>query len=139
MCSGPGGKGGWFKDPAFENLGKVPSSQLWEQYLDKGRRSHRYYEIHKKRWALSDPFSTLAMREQLFSQTPQLNKVASTRIRAHVIFGENDDAWPIQDQLDMAEKISAKVTILAGCGHCPNEDDPGLTSDQLMKFWSTLD
>jgi pimeloyl-ACP methyl ester carboxylesterase len=135
LCSGPQGREGWFREPEFELLGKFSMRELWIQYLDEKRKSHPYYEIQKKRWGLSDPRSTLAFREQLFHQPSRIAELAALPIPSHVIFGENDDAWPVNDQLEMATALSSEVTILENSGHCPNEDNPDLTAGELVRFW----
>ncbi|NDD60484.1 MAG: alpha/beta hydrolase, partial [Actinobacteria bacterium] len=52
-----------------------------------------------------------------------------------VIYGENDDAWPLEDQNQMARDLNATLTVLPQCGHCPNEDNPPLTAKALAHFW----
>jgi pimeloyl-ACP methyl ester carboxylesterase len=38
----------------------------------------------------------------------------------------------------MAQELNAQLTVLAGCGHCPNEENPRLTAEALAAFWSKV-
>jgi pimeloyl-ACP methyl ester carboxylesterase len=55
-----------------------------------------------------------------------------------VIYGENDDAWPLAMQDQMAAELGAQLTIISGAGHCPNEDKPEETAAVLANFWRAL-
>lgn len=138
MCSGPGGRTEWGIEPAFENVGKVPMEEIWFEHFDEERKAHPRYEIHKRRWIASDGLSTAAQGDRLLNQPSLVEAIARLKIPTHVIYGENDDAWPIPDQIRMANELSAEITVLANCGHCPNEDDPELTSRELSKFWDQV-
>ncbi|MEY3737021.1 MAG: hypothetical protein RLZZ251_737, partial [Actinomycetota bacterium] len=59
-------------------------------------------------------------------------------IPAHVVFGENDDVWPLDEQREMARQLGADLTVLPGCGHCPNEENATLTADTLSRFWRSV-
>ena len=37
MCSGPGGRTDWLKEPQFENLNNETKSEIWENVLEKDR------------------------------------------------------------------------------------------------------
>jgi len=138
MCSGPGGRPWRTMEPALEEINSLTMQQIWFKYFDVDRKAHPRYEIHKKRWIASDGRSTLAQRNQLMYQPSLVADLAQLKIPTHVIYGENDDAWPIPDQIEMADVLSAKVTVLPGCGHCPNEDNPALTAKALTDFWDLI-
>jgi pimeloyl-ACP methyl ester carboxylesterase len=138
MCSGPGGRTEWDVEPAFENLGKVTMEEIWFKHFDEERKAHPRYEIHKRRWIASDGLSTAAQGDLLVNQPSLVEEIAQLKIPTHVIYGENDDAWPIPDQNRMANELGAEVSVLANCGHCPNEDNPELTSRELTMFWDQV-
>ena len=52
-----------------------------------------------------------------------------------VTHGTTDDAWPAEEQREMAERLGATYTVIAGSGHSPAVDDPETTSDVLCDFW----
>ncbi|MEY3973326.1 MAG: hypothetical protein RJA71_638, partial [Actinomycetota bacterium] len=65
-------------------------------------------------------------------------ELIATKIPIHVIYGENDDAWPLAMQDQMAKDLSAPLTVIRNAGHCPNEDQPAETVKVLANFWSAL-
>jgi hypothetical protein len=138
MCSGPSGRNAWKRDPAFEELGTLTMSEIWFTFFDEERKSHPRYEIHKKRWLASDGLSTATQRDQLVTQPSLVADIAKLGIPTHVAYGENDDAWPIPDQIAMAIGLNAMVTVIEDCGHCPNEDNPKLTTKVLVEFWDKV-
>lgn len=135
FCSGPGGKSDWLEEPAFEILSNENKVMIWDQYLDSERKNGPRYEIQKKRWKASDAESTKIYRGHLRTQPSLISEIAKLGIPSHVVYGENDDAWPIEDQNQMARDLNAKISILPQCGHCPNEDNPTLTAKTLRDFW----
>ena len=56
----------------------------------------------------------------------------------HVVYGENDDAWPLAMQDQMARDLDAPVTVIPDAGHCPNEDRPEDTAAVIADFWDTI-
>ena len=138
MCSGPGGRKEWLKEPQFESLSNESKVRIWEEVLAPDRVSNPRFELLKKRWIASDANSTLTYRDHLIHQQSLISEISRTKIPSHVIYGENDDAWPLEDQNLMARELGAEITILPQCGHCPNEDNPRLTAEALVKFWTSV-
>lgn len=135
MCSGPSGRSSWLQDPQFINLTNETKAAIWEKFLAPSRQEHPRFELLKRRWIASDADSTMIYRDHLREQESLINKIASHGLPAHVIYGEKDDAWPLEEQNQMARDLSAALSVLPGCGHCPNEDNPPLTADSLVAFW----
>ena len=67
-----------------------------------------------------------------------ISEINGLGISSHVVYGENDDVWPLDEQREMARELGAELTVLAGCGHCPNEENPILTADALSQFWKSV-
>jgi pimeloyl-ACP methyl ester carboxylesterase len=91
-----------------------------------------------ERWKASDRRSTKEMAIHLKSVQPLITELIATKIPIHVIYGENDDAWPLAMQDQMAKDLSAPLTVIRNAGHCPNEDQPAETVKVLANFWSAL-
>ena len=138
FCSGPGGKSSWFDFPQFAGLTNANKAEKWENNSLIEDQSSPKYPLRKKRWLASDAVSTLEYREHLRTFTPLISEIRELGISSHVVYGENDDVWPLDEQRDMAHKLSAQLTILPGCGHCPNEENPSLTADALSQFWKSV-
>lgn len=137
MCSGPGGRPEWLDEPQFEDLNNDTKASIWKDVLEADRLGNAKFELWKKRWLASDADSTMAFREHLKKQPSLIDEIAKQKIRSHVLYGENDDAWPLKDQDEMAHDLNASLTVLPNCGHCPNEEDPELLTRELVAFWKS--
>lgn len=135
MCSGPAGIG--FREDflSHETLMSVPMEKIWDDHMDAMDFGKPTYEMKKKRWAMSDARSVATHRDHLEDEPSIVKEVRATGISAHVVYGENDDAWPLPLQDQMAKDLEAQLDVIPGAGHCPNEDTPELLTDVLVKFW----
>lgn len=139
FCSGPH----WIPnkpdlDATIDILSRMSMQESWDKYKEETDRLLPRYEIYKKRWTSSDPRSTRTMALHLKNAQSLVDQISKLNIPVHVVYGENDDAWPLEMQDQMAKDLKAPVTIIKGAGHCPNEDDPVETANVLAKFWGTL-
>ena len=138
MCSGPSGRANWLDDPQFRNLTNETKGEIWKTFLEQDRIGNSKFELWKRRWLASDATSTMIFRKHLRSQPSIVTEIAELGINSHVIYGENDDAWPLSEQNSMANILKAKLTVLPNCGHCPNEENPELLTRELVTFWNSL-
>ena len=136
FCSGPGAI------PALpelsltiEVLQSMSMVDAWEQYRDTEAQADPTYELMKRRWAMSDPRSVITHARHLLNEPSIIAEARATGLPTHVVYGENDDAWPLEMQDQMAADLGAPVTVIANAGHCPNEDQPAVTAMVLADFW----
>lgn len=139
FCSGPH----WIPnkpdlDATVHIMETMTMEESWNKYKEESDRGLPRYETYKKRWQASDRRSTKEMAIHLKSVAPLISEIVATKIPVHVIYGENDDAWPLEMQDQMAKDLSAALTIINNAGHCPNEDQPEETVQVLANFWSSL-
>jgi len=116
----------------------MPMQESWDRFREETEKLLPRYELYKKRWTASDPRSTHTMALHLQSAEPLIAQLVATNVPIHVVYGENDDAWPLDMQDQMAADLSAPRTIIKDAGHCPNEDQPEDTVKVLTNFWSSL-
>jgi pimeloyl-ACP methyl ester carboxylesterase len=136
FCSGPG---------AIPNVPELPMTidvletmsmpEAWDKYRDLDAQAEPTYELMKRRWAMSDPRSVITHAKHLVSEPSIIAEVRATGLPTYVVYGENDDAWPLAMQDEMAAELGAPVTVIANAGHCPNEDQPAVTAMVLADFW----
>jgi pimeloyl-ACP methyl ester carboxylesterase len=119
-------------------LNSMNMADLWRAYKEEEDKLSPRYELFKKRWHASDPKSLTDTSRLLLDTQSVITELLATKIPAHVIYGENDDAWPLAMQDQMAKDLSAPRTIIKDAGHCPNEDQPEETVKVLTNFWSAL-
>lgn len=138
FCSGPSGKPDWFNDPQFMNLNNETKLGIWQEILAPQHTENPKGELLQKRWLASDANSTLALHNHLRSFASKISEIAGFNIPAHVVYGDLDDVWPLDEQNEMARVLNAQITILEGYGHCPNEENPYLTAQALAAFWNKV-
>ena len=139
FCTGPH----WIPDKpdldaTIHILDAMSMEDSWNKYKEETDKLLPRYEIYKKRWKASDPQSTKTMALHLQNTQALTEEIIATKIPIHVVYGENDDAWPLALQDQMAKDLSAPRTIIKGAGHCPNEDQPEETAKILANFWSSI-
>ncbi len=116
----------------------MTTSEFWNAYKEEIDKLSPRYELFKKRWHASDPKSLTDTSRLLLDTQSVITELLATKIPVHVVYGENDDAWPMPMQDQMAKDLSAPRTIIKDAGHCPNEDQPEETVKVLTSFWSAL-
>jgi pimeloyl-ACP methyl ester carboxylesterase len=52
-----------------------------------------------------------------------------------VICGEQDDAWSVASQRDMADRLDADFAVVAGAAHSPNTENPDGLLATLLPTW----
>jgi pimeloyl-ACP methyl ester carboxylesterase len=139
FCSGPH----WIPnkpdlDTTIHIMETMSMQESWDRYKEEPEKLLPRYELYKKRWHASDPRSTRTMALHLKNAQPLINEIVATNVPVHVVYGENDDAWPLELQDQMAKDLGAPRTVIANAGHCPNEDQPEETVRVLKDFWNNL-
>lgn len=73
------------------------------------------YKLLKERWIASDAVATIEYREHLRNFNSLISDIAALGIPSHVVFGENDDVWPLDEQRAMAKELAARISVLPDC------------------------
>jgi pimeloyl-ACP methyl ester carboxylesterase len=89
---------------------------------------------------LASPAAALSgMGEAVVTASDQTEELAATGLAIFVVHGDTDDAWPLDEQREMARRLGARHLEIPGCGHSPAVDDPDATADALLDFWAAVD
>ncbi|MFC8719667.1 alpha/beta fold hydrolase [Kitasatospora sp. NPDC057198] len=89
-----------------------------------------------RRWLANGPVALKAMAAHLVSAPDRVDELAAVRLRKLVLSGEQDYAWPVEEQSAMAERLGARRLVVSGAGHSPNAEQPAATAEALAAFWS---
>ncbi|MEU4616986.1 alpha/beta fold hydrolase [Streptomyces umbrinus] len=89
----------------------------------------------KRRWLGNSPAQLIAAGRQLCEEPDRVAELAAVGLPVHVLSGERDDTWPVPLLDDMAARLDAHRTIVAGAEHSPNSDRPRETAEALAAFW----
>lgn len=90
----------------------------------------------RRRWLANIPEQLMATARQLLEEPDRVEALARTPLPLHVLSGEVDDAWPIPLLDEMAARLGASRTVVAGAGHSPNAERPHETAQALADFWN---
>lgn len=147
MCSGPGafsGEGVVRVRTVIAALSEEPTPdrlrELWERHVERETAQRvadpEIREFLRDRLLSSSPEGILRVAENLLSADDRVTELAATELPTLVLYGENDDGWPLAQQDDMADRLGAERVVVPGAGHSPNVEAPETTSSALTSFWN---
>ncbi|MFJ4981986.1 alpha/beta fold hydrolase [Streptomyces coeruleorubidus] len=89
----------------------------------------------RRRWLGHSPAQLLAAGRQLCTEPDRVAELAAVPLPFHVLSGAHDDTWPVAILDDMAVRLNAHRTVVAGAEHSPGADQPLPTAQALADFW----
>ncbi|MGH3326053.1 MAG: alpha/beta fold hydrolase, partial [Streptomyces sp.] len=96
-------------------------------------------EFLHRRWVAQVPEQLTASAQQLIGEPDRVTELAravsARELPVHVLSGAVDYAWPVPLLDEMAVRLRAARTVVAGAGHSPNAERPGETARALADFW----
>jgi pimeloyl-ACP methyl ester carboxylesterase len=93
----------------------------------------------EERMLANNPTGLVTMASHLLKAEDKTAELAARGISAFVLYGEDDDAWPTEQQRDMAARLGAERTCIPGAAHSPNVEAPATTAHALTKFWNSVE
>jgi pimeloyl-ACP methyl ester carboxylesterase len=108
-----------------------------EQAETAGRMSDQpdVREFLRRRWMGNNPHQIREFAHLLMtapSLTWQVRARVEAGLPATVVWGEHDDAWPIDDQKAMAVDWGGASIQMDGLGHSPNAEAPQALANLLI-------
>jgi pimeloyl-ACP methyl ester carboxylesterase len=146
LCSGPAG---FSDEEARQRLGllvfgleNLPIEQVYDLKLEHDRKQPRWTEpaddiaaFMRTKFTSNSPAGLAAFTRHLIEAEDRVDKVAKSGVRAQVLYGAEDDGWPLEAQDDMAERLGTRAQVIADAGHSPAIDQPGTTARLLVQFF----
>ncbi|MGW6027654.1 alpha/beta fold hydrolase [Streptomyces sp. NPDC055099] len=122
-------------------LGVLSMDEAWAaiQAMDPPEETDLDGDALRARWLRHSPAQLIATGKQLCVEPDRVAELAALPLPKHVISGERDDTWPIPWLDDMAARLHAHRTVIAGAEHSPNTDRPEETAAALIAFWDRID
>ncbi|WP_223830352.1 alpha/beta fold hydrolase [Nocardiopsis quinghaiensis] len=147
MCSGPGALSGPSADTTRGLIAAVSRNptperlrELWEEQFDAEARGRTprsdIRDFLRERLLASSAVGLMHMAEELLAAPDRVDELARVEIPKLILYGENDEAWPLEEQDRMAERLEAKRLVVPGAGHSPNVEAPETTASALTAFWN---
>jgi pimeloyl-ACP methyl ester carboxylesterase len=140
MCSGPGAIPSEGHDALLQlqaAIAALPMEQIWlmKESMDRASGwappSEEVAEFCARRFIANDP-DALADGADILMHATDLTDQAAAAIRAAgvpgaVVTGALDDAWPIAQQGQMADRLGVPWHVIPDVGHNPSTEDPAAT------------
>ncbi|MFG2502493.1 alpha/beta fold hydrolase [Streptomyces sp. NPDC048441] len=119
-------------------LGVLSMAEAWAaiQAMDPPEEADLDGDVLRERWLRHSPAQLIATGKQLCAEPDRVTELAAVPLRKHVVSGERDDTWPVAWLDDMADRLHAHRTVIAGAEHSPNTDRPAETAAALIAFWN---
>ncbi len=139
LCSGPGAlpahRAGVL--PLIRRfVSRVDRDVLWDRKTGLERAAGvpalpaRVAGFERERWRAADASSLEADAQILLEAKPVDLPISAKPVR--VMWGENDDGWPIKEQRELAARWDGRTTVLPDVGHQPHLEDPRKTAQALL-------
>jgi pimeloyl-ACP methyl ester carboxylesterase len=87
----------------------------------------------------TSPANLIGMSRAMAQEPDLTGSLARAAVPILVACGEGDDAWTVDTQIEMARRLGARIAVIEGATHTPNEDCPEVTADMLVRFWAAVD
>lgn len=127
--------------PAAELSGKV--AEIWQGALRPEAVADGVTEpvlsFLEERMLANNPSGLLSMAAALLKAEDRTAELADRGLLMHVLYGEEDNAWPPGLQRQMAARLDAEWTCIPGAAHNPNVEAPATTAHALTKFWNAAE
>ncbi|MFC5908437.1 alpha/beta fold hydrolase [Streptacidiphilus monticola] len=148
MSSGPGAVSTGEAERVNLLLAALPElsmEEIWQAMRDMEDASGvrpglapEILEFLHRRWLGNAPASLAGMGRQLVSEPDRVEDLAKSPLPKLVLSGEEDYAWPVDLQADMALRLTSEHIVIPGAGHSPNAEHPAATAVSLSAFWSSV-
>lgn len=145
MSSGPGAISAGQQERLKMLLGALPvmdMAAIWQAMrdLDPPEAADQstpqdVRDFLERRWLNTHATQLTAAAQQLLVEPDRVDALSGSPVPKHVLSGEIDYAWPVEQMDDMAARLDARRTVIENAGHSPAVDNPSATTDALVSFW----
>jgi pimeloyl-ACP methyl ester carboxylesterase len=147
LCTGPGAlpEARWEGLPSLvDALDEHDLATIWrimremEQAEDVVPPAPPVAAFLEDRWHANHPVQLREVAQHLMREPDRsaaLARVVAAGLPTTVMWGEQDDAWPVEGQQVLADRIGARAVELPGLGHSPNAQDAPALVRALLAAW----
>jgi pimeloyl-ACP methyl ester carboxylesterase len=146
LCSGPAG---FTDEEKRQQLGllvfgleNLPIEQVYDLKLEHERKEPDWTEpapdiaaFMRTKFTSNNPVGLASMTRRLLDAEDRVDKVAQSGVRAQVLYGMVDDAWPLRAQDEMAERLGTRAQVIPDAGHSPAIEQPKNVARLLVEFF----
>ncbi|MBD0742663.1 hydrolase [Streptomyces sp. CBMA152] len=123
-----------------ELLPVLGKEQLWHEMQkleERDRPSDHTADFLRRRWINTVPEQLMVTGRQLMTEPDRVNELAAVALPMMVVCGQEDYAWPVPWQREMAARLGARHAVITGSAHSPNVENPADTARALISFWES--
>jgi pimeloyl-ACP methyl ester carboxylesterase len=91
------------------------------------------------RMLANSPAGLVAMARVLLAADDRTAELAKLDLPVFVLYGEDDNAWPTDEQEGMAALLGARRECIPGAAHSPAVEAPATTAHALTDFWDAAE
>ncbi|GAA0950303.1 alpha/beta hydrolase [Nonomuraea longicatena] len=146
MSAGPAGIVGRRARDSRQIMEEVPDRGLehvWHTGLERealtGGVSDEILSFLHKRMLANSPTGLARMAEQVLTMRDRTDELREIEVPALVLFGEQDDGWPTESQVEMSVRLQAECVVVPGAAHSPAVEAPETTAAALIRFWNAAE
>ncbi len=125
-------------EPVLRNEG-IEAVQLLREARDGIPEPPALADLLRARFLGSAPAGLLGMAIALREEPDRVDELAAvlhgSGTPCLVVCGAGDDAWPIDAQREMAQRLGARFAVIAGAAHSPNIENPDGLLAELLPDW----
>jgi pimeloyl-ACP methyl ester carboxylesterase len=125
-------------EPIMRTKG-IEAVQQLRELIDGIAEPPELAELLRTRFLRSTSAGLLGMATALRTEPDRVGELAEVLsergIPCLVAFGEDDDAWPVAAQREMASRLGAEVAMVPRAVHSPNTENPDSLLDVLLTTW----
>ncbi|NLT30244.1 MAG: alpha/beta hydrolase [Propionibacterium sp.] len=143
LCSGPAGLPG---NPWVEGLRSLLAEGKSMAEIFRARRAadptplpEDRAELLRRRFLASDPEALDEMAKALLNAPDRLQQLVDSDVQCFVVFGEDDDMWPLEVQRAAADAFGTEPVVIRDAGHQPGVDQPKATAKAIVRHCAYLD
>jgi pimeloyl-ACP methyl ester carboxylesterase len=90
------------------------------------------------RWQRADPVGLVGMGRAVLDEPDRVAELMATGVPVLVVTGEDDDAWPLHLQHQMATRLGTRQVLVPGAAHSPAVENPEALGEVLRTWWGSL-
>lgn len=94
--------------------------------------------LHKRLLANS-PVALASMAEQVLTMYDRTDDLRQVEVPTLVLYGEHDDGWTPEVQMEMAARLGAEAVVVPSAVHSPAVEAPETTAAALVRFWNAAE
>lgn len=93
----------------------------------------------RKRLLANNPVALAAMTGQVLTMHDRTDELRQVEVPTLVLYGEHDDGWSPETQMEMAARLGAEAVVVPSAVHSPAVEAPETTAAALVRFWNAAE